>query len=193
MEQSLNKNIIIGLERISEAFKSLLREKAQEHGISPIQIQILLFIAGHKRALSNVSYLAKEFNVTKPTVSDAVKVLHKKGFVEKHASSQDSRSYTLSLSKKGHTLVNQLDSYSSPLNEALSSINSQKLSSLYSTITHLIAELNQQGVLTIQRNCQSCSFYEHQGDQHFCTYLKKQLKSDDFRIDCPEHELATEG
>lgn len=188
MEKSLNQNIIIGLERISEAFKSLLREKAKEHGLSPIQIQILLFVASHKQEFCNVSYLAKEFNVTKPTISDAVKVLHKKGFVEKETSTEDIRSYTLSLTKTGRALISELDAYTSPFEEALNIIEHSKLESLYTTIVDLIARLNQQGILTIQRNCHSCTFYEQNGKEHYCSFLKKKLKSTDFRIDCPEHE-----
>lgn len=70
--------IIAGLERISQAFKVLLWKKAKQLGVSPIQIQILIFITYHTVELCNVSDLAKEFNVTKPTISDAIKVLEKR-------------------------------------------------------------------------------------------------------------------
>ena len=83
MSDKIENKIIVGLERVSEAFKSLLWEKAKLHGLSPIQIQILLFIQTHRRELCSVSHLAQEFEVTKPTVSDAVRVLDKKGLVEK--------------------------------------------------------------------------------------------------------------
>ena len=43
----LNSKIIAGLERISEAFKALLWEKAKILRLSPIQIQILIFIKFH--------------------------------------------------------------------------------------------------------------------------------------------------
>ena len=65
----LESKILNGLERLSEVLKSLLWEKAKIHGISPIQIQILLFVSNHHLDICNVSYLAKEFNVTKATIS----------------------------------------------------------------------------------------------------------------------------
>ena len=77
-EKDISSKIVAGLERISEVFKVLLWEKAKMVGLSPIQIQMLIFIAFHKQELCNVSHLAKEFNITKPTVSDAIKVLDKK-------------------------------------------------------------------------------------------------------------------
>ena len=82
-QKSITSKIVVGLERISEVFKVLLWEHAKVIGLSPIQIQILIFIAYHKQELCNVSHLAKEFNVTKPTVSDAIKVLDRKKFIVK--------------------------------------------------------------------------------------------------------------
>ena len=89
----LQSKIITGLERLGEVFRVLLWQKAKVYGISPIQIQILLFVANHQTSLANVSYLAKEFNVTKPTISDAVRVLLKKDFLAKDLSPADSRRY----------------------------------------------------------------------------------------------------
>ena len=80
-QKDMSSKIVAGLERISEVFKVLLWNKAKEVGLSPIQIQILLFVAFHKDELCNVSHLAKEFNVTKPIVSDAIKALDKKEMI----------------------------------------------------------------------------------------------------------------
>ena len=79
--QNTSSKIIVALERISEAFKVLLWDKAKEYGLSPIQIQILIFVAYHKQELCNVSHLANEFNITKPTVSDAIKALVNKNYI----------------------------------------------------------------------------------------------------------------
>lgn len=40
--KDVSSKIVAGLERISEAFKVLLWEKAKALGLSPIQIQILI-------------------------------------------------------------------------------------------------------------------------------------------------------
>ena len=80
-QNSITSKIVVGLERISEAFKGILWEHAKVIGLSPTQIQILIFIAYHKTKLCNVSHLAKEFNITKPTVSDAVRVLNNKKYI----------------------------------------------------------------------------------------------------------------
>ena len=108
-------------------FKTLLWQKEKVHGISPIQIKILLFASSHSPDLCNVSYLAKEFNVTKPTISDAVRVLLKKVFLEKDNSPADSRRYNLILLPTGKQLVQELLNYTLPVSTTLQSIGEQEL------------------------------------------------------------------
>ena len=49
--------------------------------------------------------LAQEFNVTKPTISDAIRVLDKKSLIVKDYSSADNRSYTILLSSLGSEVL----------------------------------------------------------------------------------------
>lgn len=185
----LQTKIIAGLERIGDVFKTLLWQKAKVHGISPIQIQILLFVASHNSALCNVSYLAKEFNVTKPTISDAVKVLLKKDFVGKDNSPLDSRRYNLVLSPAGKQLVEELLDYTIPVATTLENINEQELKSFFATLTKIIYELNKKAIIQVQRTCFGCRFYEgNQQDEHYCKLLSQKLKMQDIRLDCLEFE-----
>jgi len=188
MEDQLKHKILVGLERISEAFKALLWEKAKVHGISPIQIQILLFISNHAPELCTISHLAKEFNVTKPTVSDAIRILYKKELVEKTRSTTDSRSYTIFPSPKGKTLLQDLETYALPFQNELDRLEDSDLQTLYSSLTQLIFQLNRAGILTVQRTCYGCKFYEKTSDAHYCHLLKQRLVDRDIRLDCPEYE-----
>src|SRR5690606_41608464 len=104
-QNDLTSKIVVGLERISEVFKSLLWEQAKALGLSPIQIQIMIFIAYHKDELCNVSHLAKEFSITKATISDAVRVLEVKQLINKKYGTSDGRRYTIPLSEEGLKLV----------------------------------------------------------------------------------------
>ena len=72
--QKIESRIVVALERISEAFRVLLWNESKENSLSPIQIQILIFIYFHSLAKCKVGYLADEFNMTKATISDSVKV-----------------------------------------------------------------------------------------------------------------------
>lgn len=185
----LENKILNGLERLSEVLKALLWEKAKVQGISPIQIQILLFVQQHALEWCNVSYLAKEFNITKATVSDAVKVLLKKGLLEKDFSPTDKRRYNLFLSSTGEQLVQELATYASPILTILGQLPPSEKEQLFSTLTQLIYQLHQQGHIPVQRTCYNCQNYQgNKKDQHFCTLLKQTLQQQELRLDCPEFE-----
>lgn len=186
---NLEAKILNGLERLSEALKALLWEKAKVYGVSPIQIQILLFITNHKTEICNVSYMAKEFNVTKATISDAVRVLLKKEFLEKDFSPIDNRRYNLSLTTLGNVLVGNLSEYATPFEEELSMFEEQSLSTVYNTLTKLIFQLNQRDIIQVQRSCFNCKYYKgDRKDSHYCNLLESELKKQEIRLDCNEFE-----
>ena len=185
----LQSKIVAGLERISEVFKSLLWEKAKVYGISPIQIQILLFVSNHSSNLCNVSYLAKEFNLTKPTISDAIRVLLKKGLLEKDFSPSDNRRYNVQLSPDSVQLVGELSDYASPVLQILEHTDEEEMKQIYNTLSRLIYQLNQKGVIQVQRSCFGCRYYKgDKKDTHFCSLLDKKLAGPEIRLDCPEFE-----
>lgn len=186
--QDISSKIVVGLERISEVFKILLWEKAKLIGLSPIQIQILIFIAYHKQELCNVSHLAKEFNVTKPTLSDAVKALDQKKMIIKDYSSADSRSYTIQLSDLGKATVLQTNDLANPLKTQIDTLDETDLDTVFKTLSELIYKLNQNNILTVQRTCYGCKFYQKNETSDYCNLLKKQLLNKDIRLDCPEFE-----
>lgn len=183
----ISGKVLAGLERISEVFKKLLWEKAKLNGLSPIQIQILNFIAFHKIELCNVSSLAKEFNVTKPTISDAVKVLNKKGLIVKDYSPTDKRSYSINLSLSGEQIVAETKGYANPLKSQIEDFDNDELESVFKTLNELIYKLNRSGIITVQRTCYGCKFYEKRSSSDYCNLMEKELLDKDIRIDCPDY------
>lgn len=186
---NLEAKVLNGFERLSEALKSLLWEKAKVHGISPIQIQLLVFISNHKIEICNVSYMAKEFNVTKATISDAVRVLIKKEYLEKDFSPNDNRRYNLFLTESGLELVKEINNYANPVYNQLKLFSKTELDAAFDLISKLIFKLNQENVIQVQRTCYNCKFYK--GDlksAHYCNLLEKELKNQDIRLDCKDFE-----
>lgn len=183
----LESKIVNGLERISEALKALLWEKAKTYGISPIQIQILIFVSKHHLDFCNVSYLAKEFNVTKATISDAVKVLLKKEYLVKDLSPTDKRRYNLLINSAGLKLVDELSPYANIIESELSSFSKNEQIQIFDTISKLIYQLNKKGIIQVQRTCFNCSYYN--GDKlnnHYCNLMKSTLQAEEIQLDCKE-------
>ncbi len=185
---NLSSKITVALERISEAYRVLLWEKAKEFKLSPIQIQILVFVNSHKSKYCTVSYLADEYNITKATISDSVKSLLSKGLIEKLTNENDTRSYIISLSDSGKKIITELNNYSMELSNPLNDLSIEKQESLWGSLSEIISKLYNSNIISMQRMCFSCKYYKQVPEGHYCGLLEKELKTIDIRLDCPEHD-----
>lgn len=188
--ENTDNKIVAGLERLSHVFKTLLWEKAKQHSLSPIQIQILIFVQYHSDEKNTVSYLSKEFNVTKPTVSDAVKVLEQKKLVEKIADISDSRSYALRLTDSGKKIVAESEDFTNPVSQIMSGISENEKEIIWNNISGLINKLNKLDIISVQRSCNNCTYLSSRNGEYFCNLLKQPLHNNDLRIDCHEFTEA---
>jgi DNA-binding MarR family transcriptional regulator len=184
----VDQKIVAGLERLSQVFRILLWEKAKEQGLSPIQIQLLIFIRYHSPEKSTVSYLAQEFNLTKPTISDAVKVLEQKKLIEKCPDTADTRSYTIQLTETGKKIVLETEDFPAPLGQLVSGLGEADKSTLWLTLISLIGQLNRLKIISVQRMCFNCRHYVATDATHFCNLLNLPLLVEELRMDCPEFE-----
>jgi len=187
---NLDNKIVAGLERLSQVFRILLWEKAKIHSLSPIQIQILIFIRYHKAERTTVSYLAKEFNVTKPTISDAVKVLEQKQLITKYTDNSDSRSYTIQLTEAGDKVVSESENFTNPLSEMVQKTHEHDKLILWENISNLIILLNKADVINVQRTCYNCKYFSIDTGIKYCNLLNIRLMPEDIRIDCGEFETV---
>ncbi len=186
--QDNTSKIVAGLERISESFRVLLWDHAKVIGLSPIQIQILIFIRHHTENMCNVSHLAKEFNVTKPTISDAIRTLEKKELIEKNHSNTDKRAFSICLSSKGKKTVKSTENFADPIKKIFLENSQAENDQFFTQLSHVIYKLNQAGVLNIQRTCFACRYYEKTKSHHYCRLLDKAIVDHEIRIDCPEFQ-----
>lgn len=183
----LDSKIVAGLERLSQVFRALLSEKAREQGLSPLQVQLLIFIQYHPQNQNNVSYLAGEFSITKPTISDAIKILEQKKLVRKLVVSSDSRRHSIQLTAAGKKVVRDTENFTAPFNTWISTVQPQQKELLWSSIADLIRLLNQTGAITVRRTCFTCQYNSSVNGKPFCNLLNETLTDKDIRIDCPDY------
>ncbi len=187
---SLDNKIVAGLERLSQAFRVLLWEQAKAHNLSPIQIQLLVFIAYHSAEKTTISYLAQEFNFTKPTISDSVKVLEQKGLLQKKTTDKDGRSYTIQLTATGQAMVAATENFVEPIATVVAQASAEDKAVLWQQVNHLVATLNRLKIIELQRMCFNCQYYRADANGHFCALLDMTLLTEALRIDCPEFQAA---
>lgn len=189
-DKAIEAKILVALERISEAFRVLLWKESKEHSLSPIQIQILIFLSFHPASQCTISYLAQEFNLTKATVSDSVKALLQKKLIIRKASVSDSRSYSVSLTKSGKKIADNASYFATPIEDPLSTLSAGQKEAMFAGLIRLIRDLNQQGIISTQRMCQNCANHELRDGEHYCKLLQTRLMPHELRLDCSEHEFA---
>ena len=189
--QAIEGKIFTALERLSDAFRVLLLHQAKSIGASPMQLKILIFLHQQDIAYCQPSYLATELNVTKATLSDSMKSMESKGWIIKVPNVKDSRSYSVQLTQLGEQLVEKTIDFSRPLIHPIEQIGYKDKENLYTLLLTIISSLNDQGVISLERNCFKCRFYKGNKDKsHYCSLLNKEMQQSDLRLDCPEHETA---
>lgn len=188
---STGGKIVVALERIAEAFRVLLWHEGKAAGLSPLQVQLLIFVLHHPdEEKCKVGRLAAEFNMTKPTVSDAVKALLAKGLIEKIPDPLDHRSFSLALTPAGDALARRASYFSVEIQRPIEQLPEAEQSNLLLRLLDIIRHLNRAGVITVQRMCFNCIYYRsrHDGQSHFCQLMNTPLQVSELRVDCPEYE-----
>jgi DNA-binding MarR family transcriptional regulator len=191
----VDKKIVASLERLSQVFRILLRGEAQERGLSPIQAQFLVYLLHGGAALGRVSQLAREFDLTRATVSDAVGSLEKKGLIRREPWPDDKRVTTLRLTRTGEHTARELAAWANVVEEHLKGLSPEEKEAVMRFLMGLLGSLQKSGLITVARMCVTCRFFRpdaHPGESspHHCALLDVPLSGSDLRADCPEHELA---
>jgi len=191
----VDAKIVAALERIGGALRLMLRDGARERGLSPIQAQFLVYLHHHGVGLRRVGQLAREFDLTPATVSDAVGSLEGKGLVVREPSPVDRRAVVLRPTAEGERLATELAGWAEAAREALPARSPEEKEAVMRFLMDTISSLQRAGVVTVARMCVTCRYFRpdaHPEDEapHHCALLDAPLARSDLRMDCPEHELA---
>ncbi len=188
----LDRRLADALERIGHGMRSLAQRTAREHGLTPLQQQAVLALARESRVRREVAALAQEFDVTTPTMSDAVAALERKELVTRSPGS-DGRRRSLALTPAGEEVALRLSSWDDPLTAAFAALPDADRATTLHTLLRVIADLQHTGVVSVARTCTTCRFFgpdEHPDPAapHHCHLLRVPLPLAGLRTDCPEHE-----
>lgn len=189
-QQDIASKIVLALERLGQLQRQSLWQISVEKELSPIQAQILIFIGSHDRSLATVTYLAREFAVTKATISDAVATLVRKGLVIKTPNAEDRRIEVLSFTAAGRRTFNAIADYQQPTVDTVRELTEAQRSQLWSSLSTLIHHLQTQDLAVAQRMCYTCTFFRPSTRRPYCRLLEVALSPSDIRLDCPEYEPA---
>jgi DNA-binding MarR family transcriptional regulator len=186
--------VAAALERIGQAFRVMAQHEARAHGLSPIQLLLLLRLAADPPQRRRPGALAREFDVSPASLSDSIAALERKGLVTRRRLGEDRRGFSLALSGSGRRLAERAQRVAGPLERAVAALPRGEQLALMGALFRVIAGLQEEGVVTVARMCVTCRHFRpdvRRGAQpHHCALLDVRLGAEGLRVDCPDHELA---
>jgi DNA-binding MarR family transcriptional regulator len=195
VEASLSGRIATGLHKIGLAMKQQTWLQANEEGLSATQGQILAALVAH--GPSTGTELSDRIGVTLPTISDSVRALVDKQLVTRSPDPRHPRASLLTPTKKGANVGARARSWPEFLAGAIDDLSREEQRAFYAGVVKMIRALQEQGLVPLSGMCVTCTHFQpnvRAGElPHHCTLVDAPLAGEQLRIDCPEHELATDA
>lgn len=189
----LEHRIATALAKIGLALKQQAFRSAGDRGLSPTQGQILALISTHEKV--RPSELAAKLGVSMATVSESVRTLVQKGFVEKTTDARNARSVVLDLTSAGTREAQRASDWPDFLARAVDCLTVEEQEAFLHGLLKMIRTLQERGEIPIARMCITCTHfraYAHATGRHphHCALVDAPMGKRHLRIECAEHETA---
>lgn len=174
------------VERLGEITRAHLRKVAVKCGLQPVQVEVLHYLVSCNQFSNTVMSVVDYLGQTKGTVSQTIKSLEAKGFVEKIPDAIDKRTVRLRVTPKGSELIDRElpgDAFSA----ALGSLDQESHSSLRSSLSLLNRALLKTNNMDTFGVCKTCVHNEKNAEGYFCRLLSIKLKEGEVDKICKEH------
>ncbi len=185
----IDTTIVSVLEKLSQVQRTLMWEVGKREKRSPMQIQFLQYIQRHPAKLCTVSQIARDFDLTKATVSDAVSTLESKNLVHKSTGEMDKRSFTLVLTADGKKTTKRIARWSDVLQKQIGKFSEDEKQNVLLFLMELVKSLFDEGVINVPRLCILCSNFKRDADPesdrpHYCSITGKYVSESDLTAGC---------
>jgi len=190
------EKIAAALDRLSAATRALQWQVATAHGLSPLQLEILLALAERRSEPQRIGALAERCGVRSSTLSDAAAALVAKALVVRVPDTSDHRAAPIALTAAGERVAALISAWSEPLDEEIARLTPDDQLALMSLLLRLVDNLERRGVIAHAHLCLNCRYFQPEtypgsATPHHCSLLDRPLGPADLRIGCPEYEHAS--
>lgn len=188
----LEGRIATGLHKLGLALKHQEWSRANEHGLSPTQGQILALLATAEALTA--SDVGARLGIGLPTISEAVTTLAAKGLLRRTADPRHPRARRLGLTAAGRRLATEARAWPEFLAQAVGALTPLEQSTLMTALMKMIRTLQEERQIPVQRMCVTCTHFRpnvRDGETpHHCAFVDAPVGAEHLRLDCPEHEPA---
>lgn len=189
----VDAKLIAALDRVGAALQVLARRAAGRHGLSPMQMRLLLALDTGAPPPARVTALACELDVAEPTVSDAVGTLRRKDLVGRERDPDDRRRYRLRLTPAGRQVAYELRRWTAPAEIPAARIEARDAERTLESLLTLLAGFEQAGLVEEPRICLTCLQFspapsDRPDSPHHCLLFDQPLPRSALRVDCAQHQ-----
>lgn len=195
-EKSTDLKIAFAIDKLSESLRNLIWTKYSKYKLSPIQIKFLIYLLYQSGSGRTVSNLAREFDLTKATVSDAIRSLENKSLLVRKKGKEDRRISRLTLTAKGTQTARSLSDFGSELLSSIKRIEKGKKTVLMRSLMDIIEGMHRQGIISVARICTTCGHFESakaSKGRYKCKRVGKSMSEDDLKMNCRSHKVRSDS
>lgn len=174
------------LERLCNLLRSDARQRALPHGLQPVQVEALLYLARCNRYSDSPQAVTEFLGSTKGTVSQTLKVLEREGLVVKTQDPEDRRRVHLRLTDAGGDLAEEL-ALPPTLERALEEPD-LAADRLDRELRTLLAGMQRAAGHRSFGTCHTCRFFRRESDGFRCGLTGEALSGPESTRICREHE-----
>ena len=187
MNKLINQQL---LERLAGLLRSESRGMLLAHGLQPVQFEALQYIANCNRYSDTPMAVTEFLGQTKGTVSQTLKVLEKKGLIEKVTDQKDKRVTHLKITESGRVLTQQM--LPSPILKTASELMStDEVAMINSSLHTLLYQLQRANNFKSFGQCASCVHNTKQASgEYLCGLTQELLTPNDVLLICREHQYS---
>lgn len=185
----MNENTIYNaLERLGELLKVSARQSVAEHGLQPIQLEVLHYLSTCNQFSDTPMGVTEYLGQTKGTVSQTIKVLEKKQFIRKVADETDKRISHLKVTAKGDELI-KANIPTSFVVEACKNLSRKQQEEISLALQQLLISVVESNNMKSFGICSTCRYHQKNNDgSYFCNLVKVPLDDEEISLICREHE-----
>ncbi|WP_243095334.1 MarR family winged helix-turn-helix transcriptional regulator [Thermus thalpophilus] len=177
------EKLLFLLERLAQAERALLTQKAHRLGLSATQAQLLLHLSARPQGVVDLAHFLA---LTPATVSEALSALERKGLLAREKDPTDKRRFHLTPTAEGRRLAEALGDYLDPMRKVLRGVEHK---ALLLPLMRLLEGLVRQGVMADTGMCLTCRHLRVDEGLR-CALLQLTLAPEDLRLACPDHAPA---
>jgi MarR family transcriptional regulator, negative regulator of the multidrug operon emrRAB len=151
------------LDRLAAQVQQAVRDNAARHGLLPVQLQVLSFLANANNYSDFALSVSEYLGLTRGTVSQTLAVLERDGFVTKRADEIHGRRVHLDVTEKARVVLG--DSWNVALSNRLEAEGSSEAVHAIARIVDALRDLNGAAGFGV---CKECSYFQKKGGAGQC-------------------------